>query len=123
MLTVASPGEESMDEFWVINFSTHLFLAVRISVAWIRAKVAETARVSLVTVAFHFIYMRNPMRFWCTMSVADSIGKVMLIYHAGGVLFLFTIRSDGGFLHALETCLAFVAIATSVWARADAVIT
>ena len=57
------------------------------------------------------------------MCVADSISKVMLIYYAGGVLFLFTVRSDGGFLYALETSLAFVAISTSVWARADALIT
>ena len=121
MLTVASPGEESVDEFRVINFGAQFFLAVRISVAWIRAEVAETARVSTVTVALDLINMGNVMSLWCSMSVADGVSKVVLIDNAGCVFFLFAIRSGSGLFDALETSLAFVAIATSVWAGADAI--
>lgn len=64
MLTVATPGEESVDKIWVINFSTHFFLAVRISETWVRAEVAETARVSSVAFTLDFIDMRNVVRFW-----------------------------------------------------------
>lgn len=121
MFAVASPGKELMNLFCVINFSAHFLLAVRIGIAWVRAEVAETARVTMVTVALDVHDMGDVMRLWPTMRVADSISEVMLIYNAGMLLDLLAIGSDSGLLHALETGLALVAVSTGVWAGTDAI--